>query len=190
MIRFAGVCPLRQSTQSDGGEEVDGEASVSGIVPREEAFEERLQGPETQHFQPSMTVNSKVWMCRFVFRRLEPQFLLNVSTRMDEVLQLPFSLSQGLEQCVYVFVVHVFESLVEFRQTHVGAELLEKDLDENPAGGRCGLLAHPDALQHLMETHTQLVRLVASTHLKSCFENLKVQVGAWRQFYLVLFWLQ
>lgn len=40
------ACDLRQSSQSDGGEEVDGEASVSGVVPGEEAFEERLQGPK------------------------------------------------------------------------------------------------------------------------------------------------
>lgn len=37
---------LRQSSQTNGGEEVDGEAGVSGVVPREEAFKERLQGPK------------------------------------------------------------------------------------------------------------------------------------------------
>lgn len=42
----ARACHLRQSSQSDGGEEVDGEASVSGVVSGEEAFEERLQGPK------------------------------------------------------------------------------------------------------------------------------------------------
>lgn len=41
------VCVLRQSSQSDGGEEVDGKASVSGIITRKETFEERLQSPET-----------------------------------------------------------------------------------------------------------------------------------------------
>lgn len=51
-------------------------------------------------------------------------------------------------------VVHVFQPLVEFRETHVGAQLLEKNLDKDPAGGRCGLLAHFDALQHLVETQT------------------------------------
>lgn len=43
---------LRQSSQTNGGEEVDGEAGVSGVVPREEAFEERLQGPKKpQHIK-------------------------------------------------------------------------------------------------------------------------------------------
>lgn len=50
--------------------------------------------------------------------------------------------------CVFV---HVFEPLVEPGEAHVRTELLEKDLYKNPAGGCCGLLAHPDALQHLGE---------------------------------------
>lgn len=38
---------LRQSTQSNRGEEVNGKASVSGIVPRKKPFKEWLQSPET-----------------------------------------------------------------------------------------------------------------------------------------------
>lgn len=59
-----------------------------------------------------------------------------------------------LRVCMCVCVVHVFQPLVEFREAHVGAQLLEKDLDKDPAGGRRGLLAHLDALQHLVDTHT------------------------------------
>lgn len=55
------TCPLRQSSQADGGEEVDGEASVSGVVPREEAFEERLQGPKK---------NTTFSTCDIEFKRL------------------------------------------------------------------------------------------------------------------------
>lgn len=55
---------------------------------------------------------------------------------------------------VCLCVVHVLQPLVESRETHVGTELLEEDLDEDPAGGRGGLLAHLDALQHLVDTHT------------------------------------
>lgn len=64
--------------------------------------------------------------------------------------------------CVCVFVL-VFEPLVEFGEAHVGAELLEKDLDEDPAGRRCGLLTHPDTLQHLVET--QEIKLERKTEL-------------------------
>ena len=42
------VTLLRQASQSDRGEEVDGKASVSGIISREKTFKERLQSPETQ----------------------------------------------------------------------------------------------------------------------------------------------
>lgn len=49
-------------------------------------------------------------------------------------------------------VIHVFKPLVEFRETHVGTQLLEKDLDKDPAGGSCGLLTHLDTLQHLVRT--------------------------------------
>ena len=41
------MCALRQASQSNRGEEVDGEASVSGIITRKKTFEERLQSPET-----------------------------------------------------------------------------------------------------------------------------------------------
>lgn len=41
------MCVLRQSSQSNGGKEVDGEASVSGIITRKQSFKERLESPET-----------------------------------------------------------------------------------------------------------------------------------------------
>lgn len=41
---------------------------------------------------------------------------------------------------------HVLEPLVESGKPHVGAQLLEKDLDENTARGRRRLLAHFHAL--------------------------------------------
>lgn len=44
---FLEVWPLRESSQSNRSEEVDGEASVSGIITRKETFKERLQGPVT-----------------------------------------------------------------------------------------------------------------------------------------------
>lgn len=36
---------LREATETDGGEEIDGESGVSRVVAREQAFEERLQSP-------------------------------------------------------------------------------------------------------------------------------------------------
>lgn len=56
--------------------------------------------------------------------------------------------------CVCVFV-RVFESLVEFGEAHVGAELLEKDLHKDPAGRRGCLLTYPDTLQNLAERHSK-----------------------------------
>lgn len=44
---------------------------------------------------------------------------------------------------------HVLEPLVELGEPHVGAQLLEEDLDENTAGGRRRLLAHFNALENL-----------------------------------------
>lgn len=41
---------------------------------------------------------------------------------------------------------HVLESLVELWKPHVGAQLLEEDLDKNTAGGRSRLFAHSNAL--------------------------------------------
>lgn len=52
--------------------------------------------------------------------------------------------------CLCVFI-HIFKPLIESGEAHVRTELLEKDLYKNPAGWCCGLLAHPDALQHLVE---------------------------------------
>lgn len=54
----------------------------------------------------------------------------------------------NMSLCVFI---HIFEPLVESGEAHVRTELLEKDLYKNPAGWRCGLLTHPDALQHLVE---------------------------------------
>lgn len=56
---------LRQSSQTNGGEEVDGEAGVSGVVPREEAFEKRLQGPKNHNMS---NINQRVWVSLFVLR--------------------------------------------------------------------------------------------------------------------------
>lgn len=50
--------------------------------------------------------------------------------------------------------IHVFKPLIESGEAHVRTELLEKDLYKNPAGGCCGLLTHPDTLQHLGEKHS------------------------------------
>lgn len=54
----------------------------------------------------------------------------------------------NMSLCVFI---HIFEPLVESGEAHVRTELLEKDLYKNPAGWCCGLLTHPDALQHLVK---------------------------------------
>lgn len=114
---------LRESAQADGGEEIDGESRVPRVVAREQAFEERLQGPadETALFI-HLSFTSSVCVC--------------VSEQSTSNAQI--HLGGGNSR--------VLESLVELRKPHVSAQLLEEDLDENTTGGRCRLLAHSHAL--------------------------------------------
>lgn len=39
---------LRESTEANGGEEIDGESCVPWVVAREQAFEKRLQSPDEE----------------------------------------------------------------------------------------------------------------------------------------------
>lgn len=47
-MRLVSACSLRESSQADGGEEVDGESRVPGILAREKTFKEALQRPGRQ----------------------------------------------------------------------------------------------------------------------------------------------